>query len=401
MKKALIAIGVIVVIGIFVVLNLTREGSRVEVRVVEVQSGDITKYVTASGRIRPTRQVNVSASAIGKITRLDVKEGDHVKKGDFLLQIDPTAYQSAVDQLKASIRAAEATVEMETINLRKAVLDFERTTKLHSQNLVSEEELRNQSLTVDENKARKRSSVETLARHVANLKNASHDLNEVRITADMSGIIIELNVEEGESAIMGTLNNPGTVLLTIADLDEIEAEIEVDETEVVFVEVGQVAIVSLDAYPDSSFAGVVTEVGNSAIRTQVGMGQSSVDFKVVVSVTDRIPNVRPGLSTSVRIKVAEEKGVLSVPIQCVTVRTAGDLASTKDESVEDDEDVEGVFVVVDGAVRFARIRIGIAGRSHFHVLDGLNEGDQVVSGPFKAINDLRDGDLIKVAKPST
>ncbi|MCZ6766031.1 MAG: efflux RND transporter periplasmic adaptor subunit [bacterium] len=401
MKKALIAIGVVVVIGIFVVLNLTREGSRVEVRVVEVQSGDIIKYVTASGRIQPTRQVKVSASAIGKITRLNIKEGDYVEKGDFLLQIDPIAYQSAVDQLKASIRAAEATVEMERINLRKAELDLERTTKLYSQNLVSEEELRNKSLDVDENKARKRSSEETLARHVANLKKASHDLSQVHITADMTGIITELNVEEGESAIMGTLNNPGTVLLTIADLDEIEAEIQVDETEIVFIEVGQVAIVSLDAYPDSSFAGVVTEVGNSAIRTRVGMGQSSVDFKVVVSVRDRIPNVRPGLSTSVRIKVAEEKGVLSIPIQCVTVRTAGDLTLTEGETAEDDEDIEGVFVVEDGVVRFARVRIGIAGSSQFHVLDGLSEEDEVVSGPFKAINDLRDGDLVKVTKPST
>jgi len=400
MKKVLIAIGVVVVIGVFVVLNLTREGSRVEVRTVEVEPGDITKNVTASGRIQPTRQVNVSASAIGKITRLAVKEGDLVEKGDFLLQIDPTAYQSAVDQLKASIRAAEATVEMESINLRKAELDLERTTKLHSQNLVSEEELRNQRLNVDENKARKRSAMETLSRHGANLKKASHDLNEVHITADMSGIITALNVEEGESAIMGTLNNPGTVLLTIADLDEIEAEIEVDETEVVFVEVGQAATVALDAYPDSSFAGIVTEVGNSAIRTQVGMGQSSVDFKVVVSVTDRIPNVRPGLSTSVRIKVAEKKDVLTVPIQCVTVRTAEDLDLSEEES-EGDEDFEGVFVVEGGSVRFARIRIGIAGSSHFHVLEGLSEGDEVVSGPFKAINDLRDGDLVKVTKPST
>ena len=325
MKKVLIAIAVIAVIGVLVVLNLKREGSKIEVHTTEVQRRNITKYVTSSGNIRAKRHVDVSASAIGKITKLAVKEGDHVSEGDFLLQIDPIAYETTVDHLKATIRAGEATVDMEEANLSKAEYDLERAEELHAKDLVSEEELRTTRVNVEVYRARVKSANESLVQHRASLRKASHDLEEVRITADITGVVTALNVEEGESAIMGTLNNPGTVLLTIADLTEIEAKVEVDETEVVFIRVGQEATITIDAYPDTSFAGTVTEVGNSAIRTQVGLGQSSVDFKVVIEVIDPIPNVRPGLSTSARIRVAHEQDVLSIPIQCLTVRRQSEL----------------------------------------------------------------------------
>jgi HlyD family secretion protein len=385
LKKVLIVVGVMVVIAVFVVLNLTREGSRVAVRVETVEPRTIKKSITASGRIEPTRQVDVSATSIGKVTRLAVEEGDYVQKGDFLLEIDPMVYQSAVDELRASIRSAMATLEMERASLSKAEYDLERTQQLHGQNMMSENELRAARLNVD----------------VAVAK-AEHDLSEVRITADISGVITALNVEEGEAAIMGTLNNPGTVLLTVADLSEIECEVEVDETEVVFVTVGQAAEITVDAYPDSIFKGVVTEVGNSAIRSQVALGQSSVDFKVVVKVIDRIPNVRPGLSASTEIQVAEAESALSVPIQSLTVRRAsqfgdGDSAPAQgDTDPEQDEDVEGVFVVDAGTARFRPVIVGIAGSQHFQVLDGLAEGEQVVSGPFQAINQLQDGDPVKI-----
>jgi HlyD family secretion protein len=408
-KKVLIVSAVVIVIALLVIVNIKREGSKVEVEVTEVKKRNITKVVTASGRIQPKRKVNVSASSIGKITKLSVKEGDRVKKGDFLLQIDPTDYQSVVDQLEASIRAAQATLDMEQANLRKSEIDLERAQTLREADVVSDEELRTARLNVEVFQARVKSAREGLAQHRANLKSAAHDLSEVRIVAEMSGIITELNVEEGENAIMGTLNNPGTVLLTIADLSDIEAEVEVDETEVVFMEVGQTAVVNLDAYPDSSFAGVVTEVGNSAIRTSVGLGQSSVDFKVVIAVKDVIPNVRPGLSCNARVEVAKEESVLSVPIQCLTVRKRSDLEGSAAESSGDDEetaevgedettdddDVEGVFVLDGGKVTYRAVKLGIAGSIYFHVKDGLAEGDVVVKGPFKAINELEDGDPVK------
>lgn len=398
MKKTLIIVGIVAVIGLFVGLNLRKEGSRIEVRVTEVAKRNITKYVTASGRVQATRQVDVSASAIGKVTRLAIKEGDHVEKGDFLLQIDPTEYQSIFDQLQASIRSASATLEMEEASLRKTEYDLERNVTLRQREVVSEEELRNTRLNVDIARAKKKSAEETLAQYRANLRKAAHDLKQVRITADISGVITALNVEEGENAIMGTLNNPGTVLLTVADLSEIEAEVEVDETEVVLVHIGQEAVITLDAYPDSSFAGVITEVGNSAIRTQVGLGQSSVDFKVVITLTDRIPGVRPGLSASAKIRVAEASDALSIPIQCLTVRKRSDFGDEEDAAVGDDEhveEVEGVFVVESGAAVYRPVTIGIAGSSYFEVKSGLEEGAVVVSGPFKSINELRDGDPVK------
>lgn len=412
MKKWIILAGVAVVIALFIVLNLSRGGSKIEVQTARVERRDITKTVSASGSIQARRQLDVSASAIGKITALEVAEGDVVSEGDFLLEIDPTAAESGVEQLEASIRAAAANLEMEKANLEKAGYDLGRIEALFEQELVSEEEIKNARYQADVARARVRSAEETLSQYRANLRKAKHDLREVRITAEMSGTITALNVEEGESAIMGTLNNPGTVLLTISDLSEIEAEVLVDETEVVFVEVGQPARITLDAFPKTPFRGVVTEVGNSAIRSQIGLGQTSVDFKVVAGVRDTIPDARPGLSASVEIDVAEAPGALAIPIQCLTLRktggagespgtpveTADTVVTTGARGGEAAEEVEGVFVVTGGRAVFRPVDVGIAGSSYFEVLAGLEEGDEIVSGPFKAINELKDGDPVKVTE---
>jgi HlyD family secretion protein len=408
-KKWIILAAVAIVIALFIVLNLTRGGSKVEVQTTEVKRRDITKTVSASGAIQAKQQLDVSATAIGKITALAVSEGDVVTEGDFLLEIDPTAYESVVDQLEASIGAAGANLEMERASLEKAEYDLRRVEALFAQELVSEEELKNARYGAEVSRARVRSAEETLSQHRANLRKARHELREVRITAEMSGTITTLNVEEGESAIMGTLNNPGTVLLTISDLSEIEAEVLVDETEVVYVEIGQPARITLDAFPDTPFKGVVTEVGNSAVRSQVGLGQTSVDFKVVVSVRDTIPDARPGLSASVEIDVAEAHAALSIPIQCLTLRRTIDDGETQEpaekpvdglevEGAGDGaEEVEGVFVVEEGRAIFKPVEVGIAGSSYFEVLAGLEEGAAVVSGPFKAINELEDGDPVKIS----
>lgn len=409
MKKWFIIAGVAVVIALFVVLNLVRGGSKVEVQTAKAEKRRITKTVSASGSIRCKRQLDVSASAMGKITSLAVREGDRVEKGDFLLEIDPTAYESSVDQLEASIRAAQANLEAEKISLEKAERDFERVETLFAEHLVSEEELKNARHNADVSRARVRSAEGALSQQRATLRKARHELREVRITAGISGTITALNVEEGESAIMGTLNIPGTVLLTVSDLSEIEAEVLVDETEVVHVKPGQQARVTLDAFPDTTFRGVVTEVGNSAVRSQLGLGQTSVDFKVVVTVEDTIPNVRPGLSASVEIDVAEVSDALSIPIQCLTLRrssevkpadaAAGDSVAAEPGAGRDaPAELEGVFVIESGKAAFRHVAVGIAGSSYFQVTRGLTENEEVVSGPFKAINDLKDGDPVKVSK---
>lgn len=420
-RKVIIAIAGAVVLATLVGVNLgAKRGKRVEVEAAAVVRRDVSKVVTASGEIQPRRLVNVSATTIGKVTRLDVVEGQRVEKGDFLLEIDAATYESEVEQLSAAVRAAEASVELETASLKKAQYDYERAVQLSEKGFMSENDLKTAQSTLDIAQARARSSREQLSQTQATLKRARHDLRQVHIEAEMSGVITSLNVEAGESAIMGTINNPGTVLLTIADLSEMEAEVRVDETEVVLVRPGQAVTVRLDAQPDTTFRGVVTEVGNSAIRAQVGLGQESVDFKVVISIQDSIPNIRPGLSASVDIAVAEVKQALAVPIQCLTVRDPERLArerrrggekdgdsedapadSAADSTHADDgkpRDIEGVMVIESGVAHFRPVRVGIAGQSHFVVLSGLTEGEQVVTGPFKAISDLRDGEAVKVKK---
>jgi HlyD family secretion protein len=401
-----------------VLANLkSQRGHRVDVQAATVTVRNVSKIITASGEIQPKRRVNVSAQAIGKVTRLAVKEGDHVDKGDFLLEIDAAPYESSVAQLQAAVRGAEATVEMENAALVKARDDFRRAEQLFAGGYMSDTEFKNAKSNLDMTEARARSANEQAMQMRASLRKAQHELGQMRITAEMSGVITALNVEEGESAIMGTINNPGTVLLTIADLSEIEAEVSVDETEVIMVKPGQPAVVRLDAQPDTTFHGVVTEVGNSAIRTQAGMGQQAVDFKVVVALQDRIPDIRPGLSASVDITVAEEKAVLAVPIQSLTVRdearlakersrgkagkkkggVVADTASADTTGGEDrPRDIEGVFVVDRDVATFRPVRVGIAGQSYFVVKSGLKKGEKVVSGPFKVIGELRDGERVRI-----
>jgi HlyD family secretion protein len=403
-------VGGVVVLSVLVLVNLKSRGGGVEVQTASVTRRDISKVITASGEIQPRRRVNVSASAMGKVTRLAVKEGQRVKKGDFLLEIDAEPYESAVQQLRAAVRGARATVDMEKASLVKAEDDHQRAVKLHEGGYMSDGEFKSATSTLEINRARARNAEEALAQSEASLQKAQHELDNVHITAEMAGVITALNVEEGESAIMGTLNNPGTVLLTIADLSEIEAEVRVDETEVVLVRPGQEAIVRLDAHPDTTYRGVVTEVGNSALRNQLAMGQESVDFKVVVAIRDSIPRVRPGLSASVDITVARVDGALAIPIQCLTVRDEARLererrrrskdAAPADSAVaeadEKQRDIEGVFVVDNDVARFRRVTVGIAGQSHFVVENGLSDGEKVVSGPFKTIGELVDGARIRV-----
>ncbi len=414
-RKVLIAVTGAVVLATLVGINLNaKRGQRVEVEAASVARRDVSKVVTASGEIQPKRLVNVSANTIGKVTKLAVVEGQRVQEGDFLLEIDAAPYETQVEQLSAAVRAAEAAVQLEEASLVKAEDDYARAVKLHEGGFMSESELKAAKSSLDIARARARSAHEQLTQARASLKRAQHDLRQVQIEAEMSGVITALNVEEGESAIMGTINNPGTVLLTIADLSEMEAEVRVDETEVVHVRIGQTAAVRLDAQPDTTYRGIVTEVGNSALRAQVGLGQESVDFKVVIAIQDSIPDIRPGLSASVDIAVAAEKHVLAVPIQCLTVRDperlarerrrgargdadAADTAAADTSAAEDKpRDIEGVFVVENGVARFRPVRVGIAGQSHFVVLSGLSEGEKVVSGPFKTIGDIRDGQAVKI-----
>jgi HlyD family secretion protein len=408
-RKHWIAIGIVVLVVVLVLINLkTKGGKELAVQVEEVSRKDIEMIISASGSIKPKRQIDISASSIGKVTRVAVKEGDYVEYGQFLLQIDPIQLETTVDRLEAAVESAKAGERQARYQLEQYESDLERAERLFSQEYLTDKEVKDAKTTRDIGISNLESARQLVRQQKAQLSSARHNLQEVTIEAEMAGIVTRLNVEEGEIAIMGTLNNPGTVLMTIADLSTIEAEVEVDETEVVSIETGQSAEVTLDAFPDTSYAGVVTEVGNSPILSSSVSGQQGVDFKVVITVTDTIPSVRPGLSADSEIIAAHSADALAIPIQSLTVRQEKDLKgyvekadsaaadSTSAKKKKESSEVEGVFVVVDGRAEFRQIKIGIAGQTHFEILSGLEEGDKVVSGNYRAIRDLKDGQRVKI-----
>jgi len=404
-RKYIFLIILVVVIAAMIIANLRAKREKgIDVQAEKVERRDLAMVISASGSIRPKRMVDVSASNIGKVTKVAVKEGDRVKKGQFLLQIDPMELESTVARFEAALEAAKANEKLARAKVRQAKSDLERAQSLYEKGYLTEQDVENARANYEIALSQLESARHSVEQQRANLESAKHNLKEVTIKATMDGVVTRLNVEEGEIAIMGTLNNPGTVLLTIADLSTIEAEVEVDETEVVDIELGDTAKVTLDAFPDTSFVGVVTEIGNSPIYSSSVTSQQGVDFKVVITIIDTIPNVRPGLSADAEITVETRKDALSVPIQSLTVRRRKDIKSLASDSTlsekEREKEIEGVFVVENGRAYFRPVRVGISSQKYFEVISGLKEGEVVVTGNYKAIRELRDGQKVKIVKKS-
>ncbi len=422
-KRILIGGGVVVLAAVVIGILRSESTPRKDVDVGKVVRKELVSTVTASGTIDPQRSVDVSANVIGKVTKLAVDEGDTVRAGDFLLEIDPAEYQAAVRALEAAVSTARADLKLAEASAEKAEQDLRRAEQLHAQGLHSVEQIEAARTAARVEEARLEGARSRLYQQQANLDRAHYDLDKVTVTAPMSGIVTRLNVEEGENAIMGTLNNPGTVLLVIADLAIMEARVKVDETEVVKVAMGQPAKIEIDAFPDTTFAGHVTEIGNSPIYTSAGSSQQAVDFEVKVVLDERIPNVRPGLSAKADIEVARRPDAIAVPLGSVTVRkwppepkldrrgrrgrraaahtaaAAADSTGAAPDSVQvERKDLEGVFVVADGEARFRPVKLGVAGEDDFEVLGGLEEGETVVTGPFRVLRELENGDAVKTSE---
>jgi HlyD family secretion protein len=420
-KKWLPIVLVLVVIAVLVVVSITRRDTRTRVDVAEVETRDLSAIVSASGTIQPQRQVDVSANVIGTITHLAVEEGQAVEKGDLLLEIDPTEYRAAVAALEAGVRTGGADLRLAEASLGKARQDHRRQAELYREGLSSEEQLIAARTNLRVEEARVEAARHRLEQTEANLAKARHDLGKVTIAAPMTGLVTRLNVEEGENAIMGTLNNPGTVLLSIADMGTLEAVVEVDETEAVKVRLGQPATIEIDAFPGEEFPGHVSEIGNSPIRS--GGTQQAVDFEVK-ALLDRAPDiVRPGLTAKASITVAERSGAVAVPLGAVTARDwplaedaiadlDGGEARDREEALADldftaeaepdeveREEREGVFVVRGGFAKFVPVELGIAGEKHFEVVSGLDAGMAVVSGPFRVLRELKDGEPVRERNP--
>jgi HlyD family secretion protein len=435
-KKILIGLGVVVILGAVAYANFRfKRNDGVTVNTENIQKRDLEAIVSASGKIQPKRSVNISADTMGRVTNLAIEEGDRVDKGQFLLQIDPRNLRSAVTRTEASLEAARSTadqlklaLESARVGLKQAEDAYKRQQELWKGGLTTRETLERAEDDLKMRQADLRSqeqNVKTqqlrMAQEEASLESARYDLSKVRIEAPIDGIVTRRNIEEGETVVIGTMNNAGTVLMTIADMSVIEAEVEVDETDIPAVQMGQTAKVTIDAMPDRTFTGKVTEIGNSPIQT-TGATTQATNFKVVVTLDTEIPDVRPGFTCTAEITTATRKQVVSVPIQATTVREMvvdekgaivrapedGSARGRRAAAVQASElppgqsrkELEGVFVVSSAKAVFTPVKTGIAGEKYFEVLNGLKEGDSVIIGPFASVRELADGAPVKVEAPA-
>ncbi len=439
MPRKLLIGGLIVLTGAaLVAVNLLfQRTDAAEVDVEAIQRRSLEAIVSAPGTIQPQLSVDMSASTMGRVTRLAVDEGERVAAGQFLLQIDPENLQAIVNRGEASLEAtasaheqAQVAVETARVNLEIARENLERQEDLWSLRLVSREvyEQAQSDVELRETELKARGvDVEGAAQRIrqerASLDGALYDLTQVTITSPIDGIVTRRNIEEGETVVIGTMNNPGTVLLTIADFSVLEAEIEVDETDIPAVRLGQPVEITIDALPDRTYTGRVTEIGNSPIQNQnaaAGSSQEATNFLVVVVIDGDIPGVRPGFTCTAEITTATRTASLAVPIQATTIREVEvDAAGRIVRHSDDDrsgvisrtasaappgapagaevarEEMEGVFVVRQGRAVFVPVDTGIAGERYFEAVSGLQEGDLVITGPFEVVRNLDDGDPVE------
>jgi HlyD family secretion protein len=435
-KKILIGVAVVLVAAGVVAANLWFKREKgITVTTEAIKSRDLDAVVSASGKIQPKRSVQISSDTVGRVVNLAVNEGDRVKKGQFLLQVDPKTLRSRVDNGMASLKATEVTLEQ----MRQAVETARVQIVQARQTLARQQDLWRQQLTTRESLDKAENDVKAaesalqerekaanaqasrIAQERASLESAQYDLSRVRILSPIDGIITRRTIEEGEMVMIGTMNNAGTVLMTLADMSVIQAEVEVDETNIPHVSIGQIGKITIDALPDRTFKGHVTEIGNSPIQTTTAgttAGTQATNFKVVVVIDDHVPDVRPGFTCTADITTATRRNVSSVPIPAVAVReliydangqivkqprderrgrTVEPVAAAAElKPGQTRKETEGVFVVRNGRAEFVPIKMGIAGDKYFEVLSGLQVGDLVITGPFNSVRGLKDGDLVKV-----
>ena len=422
MRTRTIVIGGVVVAaaagGVFARTAMADKGT--EVRTEVITRRDLTSVVTASGTIDPKRKVDISADISGRVIELPVQEGQWVERGALLLRIDPTQYQAAVRRAEASVAQAQARAAQARANLIQAQNAARRARQLASspEQLISPADVEQAQTQASVAQAEFEAARYGVAQAQAGLTEAGEALRKTTIVAPMSGRITRLNIEEGETAIVGTMNNPGSLLLTIADLSVMEAKVKVDETEVPGITIGDSARVRIDAFPDRVFGGTVTRIANSSLQgATAGMGaaaggeQQSVDFEVVITLDNPPEQLRPDLSATADIVTDTRKASLSVPIIALTVR---DAQGKKLDSGEEDEDddaapaqpetgrrrdedgVEGVFVMHGDSVAFVPVQVGIAGDRYFEVKRGLRGGETVVAGSYQAIRELESGSRVRI-----
>ena len=390
-----------------------RGGKAVDVRLEKVQKRDLVAYVTASGQVEPHTKVDVASDVSGRIVKLSVKEGDMVTKGQFLLQIDPATYQADVQREAAGVASARADLARTKANLEQSQNSYRRSSEIVKENpaLISAAEIEQLKTTVDVNSALYQAALHNVDQTNAALHNSQSLLAKTTIQAPMSGRITKLAVQQGETAVPGTFSKDQALLLTISDMSVLETKVKVDETDVARLRVGDTAQVLIDAFPDTTFRGKVTEIAHSSVTTAASSAVSSdqaVDYEVRVQLLDPPVDTRPDFSATAKIVWDARKAVLSIPIIALTVReheanenrdSAAVVLGKKATKDIAQKDVEGVFVVgKDNRVSFRPVKVGIPGEEYFEVLSGLQDGETVVAGSYQAIRTLHDSMNVKEAK---
>lgn len=410
-KKVLIVAGVVLAVSALGALSMRGGGDRgVEVSTETVGRRTLVEVVTASGKIEPKRKVDISADISGRVVQLAVEEGQWVEAGALLLRIDPTQYVAAVRRAEATVSQSRAREAQSRAQLTKAQADLRRAEQLMQTNeLVSAADVENARTQAQVAEQELQAARFAVTQAEAALSEARDQLSKTTIVAPMSGRVTRLNIEQGETAVVGTMNNPGSLLLTIADLSVMEAKVEVDETDVPGLSIGDSAAVKVDAFPGQVFPGRVTRIGNSSIQLGAAGGQSSdqqsVDYEVVITLDNPPAELRPDLSATAEIVTETRANALSVPILALTVRDAEGKKFRVDEGNKDapaeavrgdEEEVEGVFVVREGKAEWVPVRIGIAGDRYFEVVSGLRGGETVISGSYATVRELEDDDPVQV-----
>lgn len=427
-KKWLLIIGGIIVVVVIVVLNLTMSTTKaVSVQADVTKTRDLVETVSASGRIQPQTKVDITSEITGEIIGLFAHEGAYVQVGDPLVVLDTVQLRSDVDQAKYAVNEINARKSGAGTALEQAEEENERQQRLYENDLTSETMFTNAKYAFLNAKSTYEAMKAQAKRYQSQYEKELDYLSKAKIVAPMPGIITFLDCEIGEIAAAQTGFTQGKTLMTISDLDVFEVEVEVDETEITKVELNQEAEIEVDAFLDTTFKGEVVEIGNTAIVTGLGSTDQSTNFKVKVTFKDPNVKIRPGMSATVDITTAHRDDALSIPYSAVVMRSFDldslERARAKDtlqsgssgvsevqaaENTEEDslpssdeierEELKGVFVIRDGTARFVEIKTGIADQKNIEVTSGLAKGDSVVSGPYRVLRNVKDGDAVKIEK---
>ncbi len=399
-SKKLLLFGIIGGVLLLIIIAVVVSGKKDKLIIVQtekVNKRNITQVVSGTGVINPETKVDVSAEISGEITQLPFKEGDVVNKGDLLVKIKAEIYGARINQQQAGVTYSRTQVEVAENNLKKAELELQRTEQLHQKGLVSQSDLDNARIARDVAFSQVKSSNANVRQNYALLQQSSQDLSKATIRSPMSGTVTKLNNELGEK-VVGTQSMAGTVIMTVSDLSVMDAEIEVSETDVTAVKLGDTADVEVDAFPDRNIKGYVYEISNSAKSKGLGTQEQVINFIVKIRIIDKEVALKPGMSCNADIKVNSKSDVIAIPIQCITAREEEKPEGEEDENVKriseqnqkkKEKPKEVVFILEEGEtqkVKMVEVKSGISDDKYIEITEGLTPDMVVVKGPYKAIS---------------